>query len=394
MDRSGRTGLRALVRALVAVAVLALGLGPGVEAIAGPTAPAAAGGPQVVVTPDHVHDGQLVGVDISGFGAGFGSTLECAVSATVDPTFYTLDAGCQMLAGPYTGGGPPAHEDVTVDASFTVFNASRTVVCASEPGGCVVGVIIGAIPEPGQPFASAFAPITFVPPPEVSLTPSSGLLDGQPMTLSASNLSPGATYRVQHCKASACHTGQAVRAADDGTLSLAVPAQQQFTANGRPVVCRTACSVRVLEPAGGEIGRRPYAMAAGSLTVVPDTGLADGQAVQVSGSDLMPGYSGRPILGFPTGGWTLTQCDRALLDHLSLSGALTSCSTAPPTLAVDVTDSSFAATLEAPATITKILGGTTDCAASPGACVVGLVRFEQDGSFSAHLEPVSFAVPG
>ena len=38
MDRSGRTGLRALVRALVAVAVLALGLGsglgPGVEAIA------------------------------------------------------------------------------------------------------------------------------------------------------------------------------------------------------------------------------------------------------------------------------------------------------------------------------------------------------------------------
>jgi hypothetical protein len=45
---------------------------------------------------------------------------------------------------------------------------------------------------------------------------------------------------------------------------------------------------------------------------------------------------------------------------------------------------------ELPATITRILGGTTDCAAAPGACVVGLVRFEQDGSLTSHLVPVSF----
>ena len=614
MDRAGRTVVRALLRAFVVVAVLALGIASGAVA----PAPAAADSPTVVVTPDHVRDGQRVGVDISGFEPGFGSLLECAASATVNPTFYTLDAGCQMLAGPYVGGPPPAHEDVTVESSFLVFNASRTVVCATEPGGCVVGVIVGDIPEPGQPFASAFAPITFLPalhatpqrnltdgttvhvtgtevasgtwtvaqcgrdhldapsptsaaalcttptpvtvtaagfavdlvahdpltaagggavpcgptgcalvlagasggdpvaaslgisfgptrvavdpatgvpdgatvdvaltgaadgvdvvtfsqcllpsaatqpatrcagtspthvdewgsasldlearaaivvengqppvdcrthpggcgfvvfdgagrrlgeapidfapPPAVTLSPSSGLLDGQAMTLAADNLVPGGSYLVQHCLAFACDTGQTVSAAAGGTLSLPVPALQRFTAGGRSVVCRSACSVRVLKAGGGaEIGRRPYAMAAGSLTVTPDTGLTDGQQVQVTGSDLMVGYGGPPIFGFPTGGWTLTQCDRALLGQLNLGGALTHCSTAPPTLAVGVTSPSYTATLEAPATITKILGGTTDCAASAGACVVGLVRFEQDGSFSAHLVPVSFGSSG
>ena len=47
-------------------------------------------------------------------------------------------------------------------------------------------------------------------------------------------------------------------------------------------------------------------------------------------------------------------------------------------------------TIRPAATMTPILGGTTDCTASPGACVVGLVRWEQDASVSTVLTPITF----
>lgn len=390
MERSVRSALRGLVAAGLAVLLIV-----GTTAVA--AAPAGADGPTVVVTPDRVYDGQQVRVAISGFSAGYGSLLECAAAATVDPTFDSLDAGCQMLAGPYIGTAPPAYEDVTVAASFEVFDASRAVDCRTEPGGCVVGVIIGDLPIPGQPFVSAFAPITFVPPPTFELSPSSGLLDGQPMTLTGADLEPGGSYLVQHCRSASasCEVpGRTVVAGADGRLSAEVPALQRFTAGGSPVVCRDACSVAV-SPADGSsgspIGRLPYAMAEGSVAVVPDAELVDGQQVQVSGRELMAGYAGRTILGFPTGQWSITQCDAAVLSRLDLVGALTHCGAAPTTRAVDVPGSSLDEALEARSTLPRILGGTTDCTTAPGTCVAGLVRFEQDGSFSAHLTPLTFA---
>jgi len=239
------------------------------------------------------------------------------------------------------------------------------------------------------------APIGFAPPPALALAPSSGLVDGQSLALTGTHLVPGAAYRVLHCRAFDCNAGRTVDAAGDGTLAVEVAALQRFTAGGRPVVCRTGCSVRVLRDAGGQqIERLAYAMATGSLSAAPDTGLADGEAVQVTGSELMASYAGAPILGFPTGGWMLAQCDRRLLDELSLGGALTHCAAAPTTRPVEVPGSSLTALLEVRATIPRILGGTTDCTAAPGACVVGLVRFEQDGSYSAHLVPVSFGTAG
>jgi hypothetical protein len=389
MKRSVRIAPQVALRVLVAVAALSMGT------LAGEVGPAGADGPTVVVTPDRVHDGQEVGVDISGFGAGYGSLLECAAAATVDPTFATLDAGCHMLAGPYVGTVPPAHEDVTVAASFEVFNASRTVDCVTEPGGCAVGVIIADLPLPERPITSAFAPVTFLPPPTVGLSPSSDLLDGQSMTLTGENLQPGGTYRVQHCRSSTCDPGRTVGAAADGTLSAAVPALQRFTAGGRPVVCRAACSVLVTPAGGGgPIGRLPYAMAAGSVAVDPHTGLADGHDVQVTGRALMAGYTGPPILGFPTGQWSITQCDGAVLAGPSLGTVLMHCAAAPTTRAVDVPGSTSGTTLSVPARITRILGGTTDCTRGPGACVAGLVRLEQDGSFSAHLVPITFGPAG
>jgi hypothetical protein len=64
---------------------------------------------------------------------------------------------------------------------------------------------------------------------------------------------------------------------------------------------------------------------------------------------------------------------------------------APPTRAVTIDGSTLDTDIEVNATISRILGGTTDCTDTPGACVVGLVRFELDGSLSTHLAPTTFA---
>ena len=53
--------------------------------------------------------------------------------------------------------------------------------------------------------------------------------------------------------------------------------------------------------------------------------------------------------------------------------------------------STYATTVQPTATLTAILGAVTDCRAAPGTCVVGLVRFEQDGTMSTHLTPLTFA---
>ena len=143
---------------------------------------------------------------------------------------------------------------------------------------------------------------------------------------------------------------------------------------------------------GGTVNplRAPYAMAAGELTAMPSEGLADGQEVAVSGRDLMTTYGGPPLGPFPTGGWAITQCDRAVLDQPSLLGVFLHCAILPPTRPITVATSTLDTTVAVQAAITKILGGTTDCTTAPGACVLGLVRFEQDASLSTHVVPLTF----
>ena len=53
--------------------------------------------------------------------------------------------------------------------------------------------------------------------------------------------------------------------------------------------------------------------------------------------------------------------------------------------------STYSTTVQPTATLTAILGTVTNCLAAPGTCVVGLVRFEQDGTMSTHLTPLTFA---
>ena len=207
--------------------------------------------------------------------------------------------------------------------------------------------------------------------------------DGEAMIVTGRNF-PTGTYVLRHCATGGCDEGQAVTVPPSGDLDATFPALQRFTATtGARMYCRDHCTVALFSGSSGElVAVVGEALAEGELTVTPDAGVGDGQTVQVTGSDLMAGYAGPTLLVFPTGGWALTQCDAAVLNDLHLLGFFTHCAVLPPTRAIDIAGSTLHTTFPAASTITKILGGTTDCTTSPGACVIGLMRLEQDASLS------------
>ena len=126
--------------------------------------------------------------------------------------------------------------------------------------------------------------------------------------------------------------------------------------------------------------------------MAPATGLTDGQTVRYTVDGLQPTYVGPPSL-FASGGWSLAQCDasvKSATGQVTLLGLFQSCGFPPGGGVVDVTASSLEREVAVLRSLPRFLGGTTDCGASPGACVVGLTRLEVDGSISHHLVPISF----
>jgi hypothetical protein len=263
---------------------------------------------------------------------------------------------------------------------------------AEPPIDCRLVPCIFAAFDSDHQLVAQTGPLSFRPPPTMTLSPATGLLEGTLMNVTVDNLAPNTTYWLQRCTPTLCDsTQQPATSGADGKLAATVPASQRVHGGFVFAYCRDNCHVQMDALNGSDVLKAPYAMAAGALGAAPDTGLSDGQTVNVTGTDLMPTYAGPMFWIFPTGGWAVTQCDKAILDQATLAGALTHCGAAPVTRAVTVDGSTLEAPLDVRATLTKIIGGTTDCTTAPGACVVGLVRLEQDGSLSTHLTPISFS---
>jgi hypothetical protein len=243
----------------------------------------------------------------------------------------------------------------------------------------------------------------FVMNPTVSLSPSSGLVEGQPMTIEGSDLGelkifvavrcqgpaqPGdpVSYRRDLCEP--IESGTRVRADETGALDADVPAAQRFqTANGAYRYCRDDCALGLV--GFGLEHLLPYDMAEGSLSVSPTSGLHDGQSVTVTGSQLMSSYDGPPVWIFGSGQWSLVQCGGALPDDPSLVDVFVHCAVLWPG-PLPVPGSDLSTTVEVQARPTAILGEEVDCTAAVDACVVMLARLEQDGSISTHAASVSF----
>jgi hypothetical protein len=342
-------------------------------------------GPTVmtVFPPGPFADGTQVGLQIRGGPAGEVQARQCAL-----PVGDTLPASrCGAVAA-------TLHIDDSGSSGSGVFFAAASTFEPTAGGAtvdCQVDDCVYVAFDADDQAVVQTTTLDFAPPPTLTLTPSTGLLEGAAMTLTVDHLIPNWPYQVRHCAERTCDPGETVTAGADGILHATPTASQRIDVEGLPAYCRADCEIDVgWQLGGGHAGRVAYAMAEGAVAASPSTGLSDGQTVQVTGTDLLPSYAGPPLWIFPTGGWSLTECDAALLDDATLGGVLTHCSAAPVTRGVSVDGSTLDTTIDVQGTITRILGGTTDCTAAPGTCVVGLVRLEQDGSVSTHLAPVAF----
>jgi hypothetical protein len=256
--------------------------------------------------------------------------------------------------------------------------------------------------------------MAFAEPDVISFSPTTGLLDGQTVTLEASGLRPNAPFDVRQCTGvdadlpfayffHCSFNGPLAQEASSpsGDLTATIRVSQRLD-NGPPwddhLYCRDNCQL-VLSKHNSQappIWVQPITMATGSLTASPRDGLVDGQPVTLTGTDLMSSYDGPPFWFFPaTGGWGLAQCAHQVVDDPSIAGFFRWCGPLPTGSPgpIAVPGSDLTTTVHPRARIDRILGGTTDCTTAPDACVVTLARVEQDGSPTLHFAPISFATP-
>jgi hypothetical protein len=380
LQRAAVSGVRALL-----VVLLSVGL---VVADAAPTRAGNSFGPAALtVSPSAGLVGGLpLVVRISGAPPGVLDVFLCGVPvADTVPDARCLRVNIMMIDD--TGS---AAVSINAQTRIVTPDGETEVDCRAEP--CALAVFDTA----GQLVAQT-SPLGYGPAPTLTLEPDTGLLEGDLMFVTAHGLLPDSPYELQHCARNNCDVGVLSGTDADGVIhATLVTSQLVNNVNLNYDYCRDVCRVLVSPsfPLGGPPGlesvEAPYAMAAGTLAASPDSGLDDGQQVHLTGAELMPTYNGPIRWIFPTGGWAATQCDEAILLDQTLAGALTHCAAAPTTRGVTINGTTLDSTIDVQATIAKIVGGTTDCTAAPGACVVGLIRFEQDRSLSTHLVPISF----
>jgi hypothetical protein len=329
-------------------------------------------------------DGGPVLVDVTGYRDRDLELYQCAAGAGSE-SIARYCRGLGVTAVP--SGSAPVQRAVSVKESFTPAMGDP-VTCGDEPGDCVVAVGTSGSPQWEE------APISFA---RMTLSPAStGLLDGQPVTLSASGLPPDVSFWFVRCdpaggvySCEADSTAPVVTTDADGNLSFATTAVQRFTSrSGRPVYCRDQCTMQLRRDLPGvqhpTVG---YAMADGSVTASPAAGLSDGDTVTLTGTDLMASYDGPAFWFFPsTGGWAVGQCGAPAIDDPTIVGFFTHCTVASPGM-VDVPGSTASVDVAVASTFTSILGEEVDCTTGPGACTLALGRIEQDGSVSVHFAP-------
>jgi hypothetical protein len=318
-------------------------------------------------------------------GAGIAYLAECV--APVLQGALTPTEGCTLLSIVF---GPSNTYTVRLDDHFLpALAGSPERVCADDPGGCFVGL--------GNTDGSAawYVPISFAGTATLALTPDHGLLDGQEMAADLSGLTPGRAYELLTCgpfgsTPDACHAEGSVTGSESGTATATVVARQRPAAgNGQVIYCRDSCRVVARSETGRTAAQAPFVMSTGSLAAAPATGLADGQEVTLSGTGVQPSYDGPLIWIIHTGQWVLSQCAADVTSDPTLLGIFTHCTTAVGG-PIHVPGSTFSQPVTVAASVNRILGGTTDCTASPGACVAILARMEGDGALTLLSTPLTF----
>ncbi|MBN2621722.1 MAG: hypothetical protein JXA83_00080 [Acidimicrobiales bacterium] len=328
-----------------------------------------------------LYDGAQINASVRGYRARNLNFYQCVTGAVLSDTVVD----CHYLGRVASG----SRSEVLI---IHVDPAVGNVPCDGQAGDCMIGVSSST----WSPWITT-VPLAFS---RAVLQPAStGLVDGQPVTLSATGLAPDTEHILRRCdptRTPSCESGpEAPRMTSDSQGNLDFPttaAQRIHTGHlGGPEYCRTECTF-VLQPFGRSEAWAvtvPYAMAEGSLAASPSTGLADGDTVTLTGTDLMASYEGPALWIFPTtGAWGIGQCAATAVDDPSVLGMFSHCAVAPPGVA-SVPGSTLSVDVTVAARFTSVLGDEVDCTTGPDACSLVLMRIEQDGSISVHAAPVS-----
>lgn len=318
----------------------------------------------LTVTPNtDLDDGQTVTVDGAGWRPG------------------VLVLAIECLAGTQTCGGAVANRPVDTDGTFTMELAVRAVFTAFDgtPVDCRVDACeVTAVNEENEDHSAsasiAFDPSTvLLPPPALTVTPDTDLVDGQTVSVSGTGFLPGVAMVLAQCR-----PGQATM---DGCLVYNNPAEADasgafeedlrlsatfFHPDGT-VDCRSEPCELVAGLFFGGIQARaaitfdPDAplLPPRSVTVTPDRGLADGQVVGVQGTNF-------------TTGAQLVVLECADTDEL-----IEGCTLGPdgPTFVSVGDDGTFTTELAVHPVIDTLLDRSVDCRVEP--CVVRAIVLDE-----------------
>ena len=279
--------------------VMGLALAAGSVGLLGSPTASASSTPTITITPNTgLTSNQAVTIAGSGFSPGASlAAVECIGTATTT-------AGCDLNAiNPIS---------VTATGTFTVTFYVQTGTIGNGTCGtsaadanCLiaVGTLAGTLVASGPiTFATASSTPTG---PSITVTPATGLKNGDTVTITGSGFTPGDSLFALECltkatSAAGCDTTGAtpITANSDGTLAsttFKVVAGAIGTGTcGTSASDLTGCVISVSNVSAGD---RAYAaitfaaLASPTITVSPSTGLKNGETVTITGSGFTAGDS-------------------------------------------------------------------------------------------------------
>ena len=262
--------------------------------------PALAAATMTVTPSTGLAAGQVVQVTGSGLPAGAEvAIVECTATATTQ-------AGCDvtnavLVATDASGAIPTTPFTLTTG---TVGNGTCGTSAADLTCVLAIGSLTGT--------TLAYQPITFAAPstataPSLTVTPATGLTNGQKVTITGSGFTPGDSLYATECLTTVtspadCNVSTAtpITVNTDGTLPSTTFTVVTGTVGG--ATCGTSaadaagCVIMVANSSEGDRAAAPIAFAVPtpttpSVTVSKTSGLKNGQSVTVTGSGFTPGDS-------------------------------------------------------------------------------------------------------
>jgi hypothetical protein len=273
MRFTARTALRLAAIGVTAAAVLI----PVTEA-------GATVAPSLVVTPSTgLTDGQTVTVT--------GSNFAVSSSLYVVECSGLSEADCDIADGIL--GTASTDASGAFSLSFVVHTGTfGTANCDSTSTTCAINATTD--PNPSDTAAAATAPISFAAPtvPTITVTPHTGLTNGQSVAVTAADFPASTSYTVIQCSGGApadCDVAdmQSGTTGADGSLSASLTLRTGTVGSGTCATPSTNCFVAVSAGATNvtqEIDFASVSPTGPAITVTPSTNVKNGSTVKVSGS--------------------------------------------------------------------------------------------------------------